>query len=71
MYAPFVGSPVWTLGATALALARPQTFSWVSADLLTKSVMGVMLLVGLNLKTSDLKAAANQPKAVASGVGES
>lgn len=61
-------TPVWTLASTALALARPSAFSWASGDLVSKALVATMVLVGMNLKTQDIKSAANQPKEIGTGL---
>jgi hypothetical protein len=63
-------TPLWTLAATVTALVRPQMFTWINAEMMELCVVSVLTLVGMNLDVSDFKQAAQQPKAVATGVGK-
>jgi predicted Na+-dependent transporter len=62
--------PVWTLAATVTALVRPQMFTCIQPESIELSIISVLTLIGMNLDISDLKQAAQQPKALATGVGE-
>jgi len=60
--------PLWVLIASALALWRPELFTWFSGGLITVGLAIIMLGMGLTLSVDDARRVANRRVSLGTGV---
>lgn len=60
--------PVWVLIGAALALVRPEWFTWFSGPMIPWGLAVIMLGMGLTLSLKDFEGVIRDPKRVALGV---
>lgn len=60
--------PVWAVLASAIALWRPEVFTWFSGPMITYGLGVIMLGMGVTLTTDDFRRVFRLPRLVALGV---
>jgi len=60
--------PVWAVLASAIALWRPEVFTWFSGPMITYGLGVIMLGMGVTLTTDDFRRVFRMPRMVALGV---
>jgi len=59
--------PLWTVLGAGLALKRPETFTWLTTDMFTYSLAGLMLSMGITLSVKDFQNVAKRPMEIIVG----
>lgn len=59
--------PLWVLGACAMALVKPELFTWFRGDAIVVGLAVIMLGMGITLSLDDFARVATRPTTVAAG----
>jgi bile acid:Na+ symporter, BASS family len=59
--------PVWVVAGGALAMVKPQWFTWFRGEWITWGLAVIMLGMGITLSVDDFKAVLKKPRAIAAG----